>query len=96
MDFLDNDVAIVTNFPPQSGLINSKGEILVPMIYNDIFSVGNDLFAVQIKNKWGFIDKTGRIVIPIIFENVYNSLFTEFGVNAFEANNLASVQIKNK
>jgi len=95
-DFLDNDLAIVTNFPPQSGLINSKGETLIPMIYNDMFSVGNDLFAVQIKNKWGFIDKNGKIVIPVKFQNVYNSLFTEFGVNAFKASNLASVQIKKK
>ena len=64
----------------QYGLINLKGEFIVPLgAYDDIkmpYSNGdNTLYTVVKNNKYGFIDTKGRVVIPLMYD--YAQIFEE-------------------
>ena len=53
------------------GLINKKGDIVLPFKYNKFGEYGeNGLIAVEdINSKWGYADKKGNIVIPCQYLN---------------------------
>lgn len=55
------------------GLIDKKGQFVVPMIYSfDVpMPVWKNLTVVRLKGKEGVIDNTGKIVIPIIYNIIY-------------------------
>ncbi|MCL2857089.1 MAG: WG repeat-containing protein [Oscillospiraceae bacterium] len=54
----------------KSGFVNSSGEIVIPLEYDDALCFSEGLAAVQIGDRWGFIDKTGEVVIPFEFSRV--------------------------
>lgn len=66
----------------KNGLINTKGEITVPLIYDYIYHY-NDVIQVKKGDKSGIIDATGKIIVPIIYEYVSLSTCSEkvFGKN---------------
>jgi len=50
------------------GLLDDKGNVVAPYIYNHIADFDKDGFAcVELSGKFGLIDKKGRVVIPIIY-----------------------------
>ena len=45
------------------GIINSKGEILIDFVYDNIVSYKNGLFIAKMNDKYGIIDKNNKIVL---------------------------------
>jgi len=45
------------------GFINSRGEEILPCIYDDAKSFSEGLAAVKLRKSWSFIDKSGAVVI---------------------------------
>lgn len=59
----------------QCGFVDQTGKLVIPLIYEEIWSFSDGLAAVSTVNengflKWGFVDKTGNMVIPAIYETV--------------------------
>ncbi len=64
------------------GLINKKGDILIPLIYDEIqekfdqFSRGGGWFksggyyAVKVKNKWGILNKKGELIVQLLYDEI--------------------------
>ncbi|MBJ2175221.1 WG repeat-containing protein [Aureibaculum sp. A20] len=47
------------------GVIDSLGNIVVPMIYDEVLAYKNGLFRVKKEDKYGFVDYYGKVIIPI-------------------------------
>ena len=58
------------------GIINKKGKLVVPCIFDHIAFISNseELIKVSFKGKKGFIDKCGNLVIPCVYDDAW-----EFG-----------------
>jgi hypothetical protein len=56
------------------GLINKRGEIILPCEYDNIGDLHEDLRAICKENKVGFCDTNGKIVIPLTYRNESQSL----------------------
>ncbi|MGG9964415.1 WG repeat-containing protein [Ferruginibacter sp. SUN106] len=65
------------------GVINPKGSIVIPSVYNDIYLATADKWVVMSKTKWGIIDKNAKFTVPLIYDDA--KLFNE-GVIAVKKN----------
>lgn len=54
------------------GYINTNGDIVIPIIYDDVWGFEEGISKVQLKNKQGYIDTTGKEIIPVKFQYVWN------------------------
>ncbi len=65
---------VVENKNSKSGFMNSKGEIVIPMIYYDVAEFSDGLSKVKKTSgdNYGFIDKTGKVILPFIYESAYD------------------------
>jgi len=52
------------------GLINEKGDIIIPIIYNDLIHMEYDEYYVGQSGKWGVINENNEIIIPIEYTNL--------------------------
>lgn len=52
------------------GLINHSGELVTPMLYDQIGAFQNGLAAIRLQNKFGFLDLSGKVVIEPIYDKV--------------------------
>ncbi len=52
------------------GVLNSKGEVIVPPKYDKVSFCSEGMAAVKSGNRWGFIDRDGHLIIPIQFDDV--------------------------
>lgn len=52
------------------GFVNISNEIVVPLIFEDVFAFNEGLAQVKYDGKWGFVDKTGYIAIKPQYESV--------------------------
>jgi hypothetical protein len=46
------------------GFADSRGEIVVPLVFEGLYEFGEGLAAARKGGKWGFIDKRGNVKIP--------------------------------
>lgn len=54
---------IITKYP--KGMIDKKGNILIPFLYNKLFEISNGHFMCKnMEGKWGIIDSRNNIIIP--------------------------------
>lgn len=54
------------------GVVNKKGEIIIPAVYQNLSDYAEGLFAAQnLNNKWGFIDSSGKVIIPFQYEKAF-------------------------
>jgi hypothetical protein len=64
------------------GVIDIKGEIIIPPIYDEIkFTNNKSKFLVEINGKHGVVDINGEIIIPPIYNKIVeisNSKFFAF------------------
>ena len=67
------------------GFINTLGDFIVKLEYDDARIFRNGYGAVRKNGKWGFVDKTGRLAIPAKYDDV-----------GFFEEGLASVKMGNK
>ena len=78
-----------TSLKMKTGIIDSLGNIVIPIQYLDIQKV-KDVFVVIEKagaSNWGLIDKTGKYLLPPIFENfnIEDSLIYFFKFDKYAA-----------
>ncbi len=58
------------------GLFDNKGKLLLPVIYDEIYSLGSKFnssitkYFVRQGSKSGIIDNSGKIIIPAIYESI--------------------------
>jgi WG containing repeat len=53
------------------GLMDFKGQVLLPPQYDNVREVKGDTFEVQIGQKWGLVDSKGRIIVHPKYYKVY-------------------------
>ena len=53
----------------KSGYVNNKGELIVPLIYDEAMAFREGKAAVRSGDKWGFLDSTGKIVEELLLED---------------------------
>lgn len=59
------------------GLVNNNGEILIPIIYDNIFGINDGFAVVALNHKLGIVNTNGKLIIPIeynILSHVSNGL----------------------
>ena len=57
----------------KTGCIDTKGNIVIPFLYQVIQQFEDGIAQVYDKNKYGYIDQTGKVIIKIIYKEVsYN------------------------
>lgn len=83
----------------QYGLVNPKGEFIVPLgTYDDIkmpYSNGDKILFTVVKNdKYGFIDTKGRVAIPLIYD--YAQSFEEGLVSVSKEGKFGIIDRQNK
>lgn len=58
------------------GLKDKKGNIITPVVYEEIFAFSDEGIAVAQKNgKYGYLRNDGKVLIECIYEEVYDALF---------------------
>ena len=52
------------------GFVNTKGEIVIPCVYDDgdVYSFSEGLARIKQNGKWGFINSKGKVVIPCVYD----------------------------
>ena len=49
--------------------INTKGEIVIPCVYDGAFSFSEGLTMVKQNDKWGYVNTKGEIAIPCVYDD---------------------------
>ena len=65
-----NGILKVKSLEGKYGLINLSGDKILETIYDNIYPLGELLFAVSKDNKVGFCNLKGEIVIPMIYDDI--------------------------
>jgi len=47
------------------GVLDSTGNIVIPMIYDEVLAFSNGLFRVKKSKKYGYVDYNGKVIIPL-------------------------------
>jgi len=68
----------------QLGFINTKGEEVIPLIYDDIVEVNADYMIVQKYGLRGVINLKGETILPIQYENIRLSESGHFYIQRFQ------------
>lgn len=55
------------------GFIDLKGNIKIPIIYDDVFYIGKGIIRVTKDNKFGVIDTLNNIILPIKFDYIFTN-----------------------
>lgn len=61
-----------------SGLLDSAGKPVLPLVYDDILSFDSGLARVKKGQKWGLINEKGQVVLPVVYD--YINKFDRDGV----------------
>lgn len=73
-----NGVAVVTNEINDNlrrGVIDQRGKILLPIVYEDIYVIHSDLFVAKKDGKYGYVNDKNQSLTDFIFEKPYQSVF---------------------
>lgn len=66
-------VAVVGN-GGKFGVVNHKGEIIIPVIYEEIklldYDSSNPLIIVKINKKYGYLNFNGNVVVPMQYDSI--------------------------
>ncbi len=54
------------------GLMDEKGQVILPPTYSMIMPFENGVAKVQLGNNFGIIDKAGKIILPVEYEYIGN------------------------
>jgi hypothetical protein len=69
-------ISTTRNGLTQNGIINTNGEVIVPLIYDNMNLwwggrfYSHELIGVSRNDKWGFIDIKGNVVVPLEYNHV--------------------------
>lgn len=78
-----NTYYVAHNNNSKSGIINLRGKLILPVIYESIQAVGDhrkepDLFIVSKDSKYGLVDSLGKEILPLVYDKldfVYLAVF---------------------
>ncbi len=65
------------------GRINSRGDTIVPPIYDVTGNLSDHMYIVQLKGKWGAYNDIGKLIVEPKFDEIrhYNEGFANFKLN---------------
>lgn len=52
------------------GLVNSKGDIVIPAEYDEMKFGSNDRVLLKVEGKWGVYDTDGKEVLPFVYDDI--------------------------
>ena len=65
----DTNLAVVQSTATQKwGAINKKGEIVIPLEYQEGTDISNGKIVAKKDEKWGILDATGKILLPFEYD----------------------------
>jgi hypothetical protein len=65
----ETNLAVVQSSADQKwGVINKKGEVVIPLVYQDGTAMDNGKIVAKKDEKWGILDTTGKIVLPFDYD----------------------------
>lgn len=68
----EDGMVLVTQDYEKWGLINNKGKLILPMVYEAIGNISEGLMCVNRDGKVGFVDETGKVVVPLKYDAAMN------------------------
>ena len=68
--YIIESVFVVSQQGPLYGLMDAKGETLVPCNYHEI-NLSRGCFRLRQDNKWGIADLKGNLVVPCAYDGIY-------------------------
>lgn len=60
----------------KQGLISPQGDVIIPIEYDSLASVGGGLITTKLNERWGFLSFDGNVAIPFTYQNTHS--FTTF------------------
>ena len=51
------------------GYVDQKGNLIVPLIYDEALTFNEGKAAVKKENRWGYLDNTGKVVVEPYYED---------------------------
>lgn len=70
MDWVEGENIASVKGDGKWGYVDSRGEVLVPLEYDDLGVNEGNGFAAKKDGRWGFVDQTGRVLTPLLFNQV--------------------------
>ncbi len=69
-DFVDDCICGLAKVSKNNkfGYVNNKGDLIVPLIYDEAFAFSEGRAPVRVDTKWGYLDSTGKMVIEPMYE----------------------------
>jgi len=62
------------------GIVDSKGNIIAPTIYDEpIYFINEKVAKISKNKKYGVIDKKGRVIVPVIYDYLFSPLNLRYG-----------------
>ncbi len=68
------------------GVINKQGQIIIPIIYNEIGDINADIISAKKGDKWGFINKQGQTLIDFQYQRAEE--FVDGLAEVYKADNI--------
>ena len=59
-----------SKYPYKYGFVNSKAQVIIPPMYENVVCFNEGLAAVKKDGLWGFINKNNEVIIPFEYEGV--------------------------
>jgi hypothetical protein len=66
-----NEGNCVVSINSKYGFINSKGQVVIPLMYEYADDFNNNLAIVKLNSKFGLINKKGKIVLKNLYDKLY-------------------------
>ncbi|QMU64181.1 MAG: hypothetical protein GKR88_07705 [Flavobacteriaceae bacterium] len=63
-----------THLKGKWGFIDSKGNIIIPLKYNDVDVFREGLSSAKLGDKWGLINEIGKIIVPFKYDSIVRSI----------------------
>lgn len=65
----ETNLAVVESVTDRKwGVINKKGEVIIPLEYQEGTAISNGKIIAKKEGKWGLLDTTGKIVLPFEYD----------------------------
>jgi hypothetical protein len=56
----------------KAGLMNTKGQVTLPISYDNLHGISENLFSVKKDGNWGVIDKNNKKLLPLEYDFIYD------------------------
>jgi hypothetical protein len=67
----NKELIAIVSIDGKFGLINRKGEIILPLEYEEVIPIAYGFFNIKKNGKTGFTNKKGKVVLPPTYENIF-------------------------